>query len=199
MARFLSSCSQAQFYSIRGGVLPLLLPFLLPGRPFFPRPRFSLFPVLQIFLHLHFQSLTVFLMDTPSSTDLLLAPLLPRLCPGLLLVDTTLSAGLLALLSCCTTYIQFKGRNQLLRMFLQPLQIKGGNIYYWMRGKSSRVHSYKYRRLLELFPPINLPSRMVPIRPPADQQSCIASHQPERQPLEEVSGGLSLLLASVSG
>ena len=31
---------------------------------------------------------------------LLLAPLLPRLCPGLLLVDTTLSAGLLALLSC---------------------------------------------------------------------------------------------------
>ena len=49
-----------------------------------------------------------------------------------------------------------------------------------------------------LFSSINLPSRVVTIRSPADQQGSIALHKAKGQPLEEVATGLSLLLASVS-
>ena len=69
-----------------------------------------------------------------------------------------------------------------------------GKVYY-REKMGSRVQDYRFILLLEFY---SLPS-ISPSGLSADKQGGITSHEPKRQPLEEVSGGLSLLLASVSG
>ena len=72
-----------------------------------------------------------------------------------------------------------------------------GNIYYKLRRKRKDNLTGWILKWSNLLSSINFSCWVVTVRSSADQQGGIAPHEAKGQPLEEVLGGLSLVLASV--